>query len=79
MTALGQDRQVLNPGVMSGYCADAGASLGAFCLWFACFGGASLGAAACWAGGDALAIWLSDILDSSSASAEAGSIRPQPN
>src|SRR5262245_14724708 len=61
------------------YCADAGVNLGAvFCV--ACFGAAScLGTAACWAGGDTLAIWLSDILDSSSASAEAGSIRPQPN
>src|SRR5215813_4706993 len=61
------------------YCAEAGVSLGAvFCV--ACFGVAScLGAAACWPGDDALAIWLSDVLDSSSASAEAGSISPQPN
>ncbi len=40
------------------------AGLGAVCLLFACFGAAiCLGAAACWAGGGTLAIWLADIPD----------------
>src|SRR6266545_3858008 len=63
------------PAERAAYCAEAGASLGAAVLGAACLVAACFGAA----GRATLATLLSAMRESSSASAAAGSMRPQPN